>query len=786
MIPGSNTFKKYRNFSIQLIVAGIIINAGYTGAQSISINASTVEDTISPFLYGTGFESFCDEINLGLWADMIADKSLEWDKDFNGIADRWSAIGTGDNTAFYAHDSLNAFNTDYSQKISITSYTSGYRGIAQEGLYIETGKTYALGLFLRQDGLEGDVTVSLAGEYGTYAQVVFDSISQEWTKYSAILTSTATVTNARLQITFAEEGTLWIDQVTLMPGDNYRGHGTRRDIMEKLVKTRPTIVRWPGGMIGDQYNWEDGIGDRDKRPTRTMYVSTVRVKQNPEIDPNQFGTDEFMQFLEDIGGAEPILAVNCGFEVDDPLPQKYITSAANWVEYCNGDTTTPYGALRAANGHPEPYNVKYWNLGSSQAPALGIPAEVYANRVIQFAIAMKEKDPSIQLIMEDGDTQQYRLKLLRIAGSYIDFYSIHRFYNNNYINTVSYPNYIEGLFKYVKGVIDKEVPGNDIRISFNEWNTDASVVDGRISGWTLREGIIVAGMYNALERQAKIVAHSGLWPLFRSEDSYRRIDWLWKHNLIHYDNHRLFTSVPYLALDLYRSNFAPNRLPIDVVSDEFSTPLASDVPYLDAVATKNDAGDRLIIKVVNKDTDNDKITSISLTGNPAPTIDSIATVYQINSADISDMNTLNNPNAVVIDSFTISYAATDFQFTFPAHSVTVIKLSGLFPSINTAVTGDDNISLPTRLTLRQNYPNPFNSRTVIRYSVPVAEDVLLEIYDITGRKVRTLLNGKQSQGFKSVLWDGRDDKGVTVPTGLYFSRLTDGESATLIKMMLIK
>ncbi len=761
----------------------LLLNIDIIKGQGITVYTDSVTGEISPLLYGTGFENFGNEINLGLWADMIDGKSMEGDANNDGLADKWIPVGEGTNVISYYHDPVDPLNTDYSQKIQITSFTNGYGGIAQEGLNIETGKTYSLGLFLRQNNLEGNVTVSLVGEYGTYDQVVFDSIPVNWTKYSAILTSSATVADAQLQITFTENGILWVDQVVLMPENNYLGHGTRLDIMEKLVQTRPTSVRWPGGLIAEQYDWRDGIGDKDDRPTTLVYASDVRNQWYPELVPNQFGTDEFMQFLEDIGGAEPILSINSGYAINGPLPEEYITNAVNWVEYCNGDVTTPFGNLRAANGHLEPYNVKYWNIGNEPWQ---ISASDYANRFVQFATAMKEKDPSILLIAEDGNqSSQWRTNLLQVAGEYMDFLSIHRYYRNGYINSMSYPNYVENNFNNIKNIIDSYVPGNNILISFNEWNNNTNVGGGNALGWTLKEGLFAAGMFNSLERISHIVYQSGVWPLFRGDAAYQYIPYP-RHNLIHYDNQRLFTSPTYLTLDLYRANYAPNKLAVDVVSNNFNTYLVDDVPYLDAVATKNEANDRLILKVVNKSGYNEMITSVTISGNPEPDIDSIASVYLINSANITDMNTLTDPNVIEIDSFSISGVSSNFEYTFPAHSITVIVLTGFFPSHTVSVVEKDDNLTPGQFMIYQNYPNPFNTETVIQYELPLSVNVLLEIYDITGGKVKTLVNEKQSRGYKTVSWNGRDDKSLSVPSGLYFSLLTGGNATVVNKMMLIK
>ena len=100
--------------------------------------------------------------------------------------------------------------------------------------------------------------------------------------------------------------------------------------------------------------------------------------------------------------------------------------------------------------------------------------------------------------------------------------------------------------------------------------------------------------------------------------------------------------------------------------------------------------------------------------------------------------------------------------------------------------GDSEINLPKNYALYQNYPNPFNPKSTIRYDLPKQSNVILEIFDITGRKIKTLINQSQSAGEKSVTWDSRNDFGQKVASGLYIYKLVAGEYVKSRKMLLMK
>ena len=240
----------------------------------------------------------------------------------------------------------------------------------------------------------------------------------------------------------AEDAKISIDasnlQGTISPlifGNNIEwvwwGHGLwdpqanalRTGITPVLNDLKIGIVRFPGGSLSDRYTWQYAIGDPGNRG------------YNPDLNGNMqssvFGTDEFYRLIKAIG-SEGLITVNAGTGTAE--------DAANWVEYCNGSDTTLWGKIRAQNGHPEPFNIKHWELGNELYGAWeagNCDITTYAQRVAAFAKAMKQKDPSIKIgavaMMEAGgvsakDTnKEWNRTLLETAGDFIDFLSVHSY-----------------------------------------------------------------------------------------------------------------------------------------------------------------------------------------------------------------------------------------------------------------------------------------------------------------------------------------------------------------------
>jgi alpha-N-arabinofuranosidase len=189
-------------------------------------------------------------------------------------------------------------------------------------------------------------------------------------------TSPVDTQDARLEIVGTGSGSFHIGTVSLMPSDNVQGFHSG---MVKLYKEAGyAMAKWPGGNFVSQYDWRDGLGERDKRPPRTR-------------ESNDVGIHEFIAFCK-LLGAEPYLAIDSGYGDD--------FSAAQEVEYVNGPATSPMGKLRAANGHPEPFNVRLWCIGNEmygfwQAGHMSL--NQYSEKHNRIVKAMKKVDPTIKV-----------------------------------------------------------------------------------------------------------------------------------------------------------------------------------------------------------------------------------------------------------------------------------------------------------------------------------------------------------------------------------------------------
>ena len=171
---------------------------------------------------------------------------------------------------------------------------------------------------------------------------------------------------------------IWVGEGSKIPNIG----GIRKALVEHMRVLNPSVVRWPGGCFADSYNWRDGIGQRDQRPTRpNFWIINPRLKQSPDgphkYDSNHFGTHEFIQFCRLIG-AEPYLAANVRTLSPEDFDQ--------WVEYCNAPAgLTTLARERAANGSLEPFNVRFWGVGNESWGCGGnLTPEEYATEYRRF------------------------------------------------------------------------------------------------------------------------------------------------------------------------------------------------------------------------------------------------------------------------------------------------------------------------------------------------------------------------------------------------------------------
>ena len=244
--------------------------------------------------------------------------------------------------------------------------------------------------------------------------------------------------------------------------------GFRGDVLELVKKLNVPIVRYPGGNFVSGYNWEDGIGDKSKRPKRMDLAWGA-------VDSNQVGIDEFQEWAKR-AGSEVMMAVNLGTRgMDD---------ARNCVEYCNSRADSYYANLRRANGFEEPFGIKVWCLGNEMDGPWQLghkTAEEYARLAAETAKVMKRADNTIQLVACGstgyGRIGDWEYRVLDETYPFVDYVSLHTYFDNKENNTPKFLARTEEMHEYINGVVAycdalkaKKKAKKTINLSYDEWN----------------------------------------------------------------------------------------------------------------------------------------------------------------------------------------------------------------------------------------------------------------------------------------------------------------------------
>ncbi len=248
-------------------------------------------------------------------------------------------------------------------------------------------------------------------------------------------------------------------------------NGFRKDVAELIRPLNIPVIRYPGGNFVSGYRWEDGVGPKEARPVRAELAWQA-------LEPNQVGTNEFMDYLALLGDVKPMLAVNLG----TGTPQ----DAANLVEYCNFPGGTHYSELRARHGYPQPHGVKLWCLGNEMDGPWQICAKTageYGRAALEAAKMMKWLDPDIELVACGSSYREmptfgdWERTVLRHTYEHIDYLSLHTYYTNDDGDIAAFLASSARMDAFIKevGAICDEIKAEkgsdkDIKLSFDEWN----------------------------------------------------------------------------------------------------------------------------------------------------------------------------------------------------------------------------------------------------------------------------------------------------------------------------
>jgi alpha-N-arabinofuranosidase len=407
---------------------------------SMTVNAAKVGAPIDPYIYGQFTELLFNLFEKGAWAEMLSDRKFFYPvnsteklvpenrkRDF----DRWRPIGPD---ASVTMDTQHAYVGEHAPEVHLDGATP--RGMRQSGIPLAKGRSYTGHVVLYGDPTaKVEVSLVWGSGPGDRQSVALPLLSGKYIKFPFHFVSGADTEKGSFEISGTGTGTFHIGVVSLMPADNIDGF--RADMVKLLRELHSGIYRWPGGNFVSGYNWRDGIGDRDTRPPRYDFAWHT-------VEYNDVGTDEFLTLCR-LLEIDPYVCVNAGFGDAQ--------SAADWVEYCDGSADTPMGRLRAMNGHPEPYGVKWWGIGNEmygQWQLGNMYIDHYVIKHNMFGEAMRKVDPSIKLIASGatpfetsttarhhrkplpaklpyqfGSKQDWSGQLLEHSSDYINFLSEH-------------------------------------------------------------------------------------------------------------------------------------------------------------------------------------------------------------------------------------------------------------------------------------------------------------------------------------------------------------------------
>jgi len=390
-----------------------------TAQVVIDIDARQRGPLISPTHYGIFFEDINHAADGGLYAELIRNRSFEDGEGYGKPAtmQAWSVQTV-------TPSQLTARLVQPSKK---TKLLNGAQGNALEltvnatpqapaclindgywGINAVQGRQYRLSFWMKGQ-LSGSVRALLCSGDTVYAETVVSGFpvdkkqGKEWRKYTATLTATANNPQAKFALAFDGRGTVLVDMVSLFPPTfKNRENGLRPDLAQMLYEMHPRFMRFPGGCFVEgqvspenAFHWERTIGPIEERPGHWNVNWGYRTTDG-------LGFHEYLQMAEDLG-AKPLYVVNIGLWHGgmDPYDQiqPWIDECLAALEYANGDVTTKYGALRAKNGHPEPFNIEYLEIGNeNNQDNVEQQSDHYYERYDQFRKAIRAKYPNIKLI----------------------------------------------------------------------------------------------------------------------------------------------------------------------------------------------------------------------------------------------------------------------------------------------------------------------------------------------------------------------------------------------------
>ena len=467
-------------------------------------------------------------------------------------------------------------------------------------------------------------------------------------------------------------GGVWVGPDSPIP--NVRG--IRSDVVGALRAIKVPNVRWPGGCFADEYHWRDGIGPQSERRHR------LNASWGNVIEPNSFGTHEFMDFVDQVG-TEVFLSVNVGSGT--------VQEAADWMEYLTADQPTALAQERAANGHPEPYKIKYLGLGNENWGCGGaMSAEHYVEEMKQYAHYSRNLDPTqtgihamqrVAVGWDSGD-EDYTEAVMNawknekvwswdIEGISLHGYTIPNtweakgpsvgFGEDEYAKAIKATLKMEGWITAQTAIMDRYDPEKKLALYVDEWGLWADPMPGSNPGFlqqqnTIRDAVIAALNLNIFMRHADRVRGTNIAQMANVLQA-----------MILTDGPKMVLTPTYHIYEMYVPFMGATLAPATFEAGTYTLGEIT-TPGTDAVAARDKDG-KLWLSLVNVDPNRPITMTVQVAGNPRAATGRILTAPAVDSH-----NSFDRPNDVQPVAFSGRVVNGALTFDLPAKSIAVVEV----------------------------------------------------------------------------------------------------------------
>ena len=330
-----------------------------TGVVALLVDTDRVTTSIDQGIYGQFLEHINHSVEDGLFSEQIRGAGFEGE-DFNTY---WES--------FAEHGEVALANVDFQNgtKSVRLRVEGGHATIRQGRIFLDAGVKYDGSLWLKREigSLKLTILVKTAKDE-PIASLPLAVTGSEWQEVPFAFASPVRDTQAAIEITATGTGAILLDFVSMMRSDARRDGMLRPDLLQALRDLHPSFIRWPGGSFASTYEWQEGIGPYVARGYHPNVI------WGGYSDYYGFGTDEFLGLCRKIGAKPLIVLAAPGTRPDQ------VEYAMNWVRYVNDPPSTEWGQRRAANGHPEPYDVTLFQI-DNEPMNNGFTPETYAEIV---------------------------------------------------------------------------------------------------------------------------------------------------------------------------------------------------------------------------------------------------------------------------------------------------------------------------------------------------------------------------------------------------------------------